>query len=106
MANDEKRRMTRPYFVCASVCVVERNTHRCHERAPSKNAAKVMVDCLHQAGWRAVFHIAMVKEKLCQRCEQCSSGPMTGTIGDPKQESAILHSYPAIDIAPHLAHRA
>src|SRR5258707_860789 len=106
MANDEKRWMTCPYNVRASVCVIERNTHRCHERAPAKNAAKVVVDCLHHGGWRAVFHIAMVKEKLCQRCKQCSGGPVTGAISDPEQYSAILHSQPAVDIPAHLDHGA
>src|SRR6266480_2143494 len=106
MANDEKRRMTRSYSVRASVCVIERNTHRCHERAPAKNAAKVIVNGLHQAGWRTVFHIAMVKKKLCQRCEQCSSSTVTGAICDPKQDSPILHPQPAVDIAAYLDHWA
>src|ERR1700756_1492283 len=92
--------------MCASVCVIQRNTHRRHERAAAKNAAKVVVDCLHHAGWRAVFRIAMVKEKLCQRCKQCSSGPVTGAISDPEQYSAIFHSQPAVDIPAHLNHGA
>src|SRR5437667_9211055 len=106
MANDEKRGMTRSHGVRASVSVIESNTHRCHERAPGENAAKVIVNCLHQAGWRTVFYIAMVKKKLCQRCKQCSSSPVTGAIGNPKQGPAILHSQPAVDIAAHLYHRA
>src|SRR6267378_2561520 len=106
MANDEKRWMTCPYNVRASVCVIERNTHRCHERAPAKDAAKVIVDCIHHAGWRVLFHTAMVKEKLCQRCKQCSGGPVTGAIGNPEQDPAIFHSQPAVDVASHLDHRA
>ena len=102
MTNDEKRRMTRSHGMRASVCVIERNTHRCHERAPAKNAAKVIVNCLHQAGWGTVFDIAMVKKKLCQRCKQCSSSAVTGAICDPKQDPPILHSQPAVDIAAHL----
>src|SRR5256886_10162797 len=102
MANDEKRRMARTHGVGSPGFGVERDAHRCHERAPAKDATKVIVDCFHHAGWRVVFHTAMVKEKLCQRCKQCSSGPVTGAIGNPEQDPAIFHSQPTVDVAPYL----
>src|SRR5438094_9580860 len=66
-AEDEKRWMTRSYDVRAPGCVIKRHTHRSHERASAKNAAKVIVHCFQHARWPVVFHAAMVKEKLCQR---------------------------------------
>jgi hypothetical protein len=104
MANDEKRRMTRTHGMRSPGCLIESDTHRCHERAPAKNAAKVIVDCFHHAGWPVVFHTAMVKEKLCQRGKQCSSCAVSGAIGNPEQRSPVLHSQPAVNVASYLDH--
>src|SRR6266542_4799334 len=98
--------MTRSHDLGAPSSVIERDTHRCHERAPAKSAAKVIVDCFHHAGWPVVFHTAMVKEKFCQCCKQCSSGPVTGAIGNPEQGPAVYHSQPTVDIAAYLDHGA
>src|SRR5207302_2925645 len=102
LANDEKRRMTCTHRVRASGFMINRYTHRCHERATAKDSSKVIVDCFHHAGWRVVLRTAMVKEKLCERCKQCSSGPVTGAIGNPEQDPTIFHSQPTVDVAPYL----
>src|SRR5262245_11725185 len=104
MADAEKRWMTRSQDFGAPSSVIERDTHRCHKGTPAKNAAKVVVDCFHHASWRVVFHTAMVKEKFCQCCKQCSSSPVTGAIGNPEQDPTVFHLQPAIDIAAYLDH--
>src|SRR4029450_7965983 len=106
MPNDQKRRMTRSHGVRSPSFVIERDTHRRHERAPAKNAAEVIVDCFHHAGWIVVFHTAMVEQKLCQRCKQCGSGPVTGAIVNPEKKPASFHSQPTVDVAPYLGHPA
>src|SRR5436190_6296266 len=97
--------MTCTHRVRASRFVIDRNTHRCHESAAAKDASKGIVDCFHHAGRGVLFRTTVVKEKLCERCKQCSSGPVTGAIGNPKQDPTIFHSQPTVDVAPHLDYR-
>src|SRR5215468_4455617 len=106
MANDKHWRMTRPHDLRAPGCVIQRDTHRRHKRAPAKNAAKVIVNCFHHTGWRVVFHTAMMKEKLCQRGKQRRSCPVTGAVGNPEQASAVFHSQPAVNVSAYLNDRA
>ena len=98
--------MTRPHHACASALGVNRNAHRRHERSRAKNAAEIMIHGFHDPGWRVVFYAAMMKKEFRQSGKQRSRGSVAGAICDPKQNSALLHRQPTVDITAHLDYRA
>src|SRR5439155_192610 len=67
---------------------------------------KIVVHRFHYPSGAIVLNAAMMKKKFRQGGKQRSSGPVAGTIGNPKQDSAIFHPQPAIDIAAYLDDRS
>src|SRR5439155_16583708 len=102
MAYDQERRVTRAHHSRASTCGIKRDTHRRHKGACAKNTAEIIVHCFHYRRWSVVFHAAMMEKKFCQSGKQRSSGPVAGAICNPKQNPAVFHGQPTVDVTAYL----
>src|SRR5213080_1224206 len=106
VARDQNRRVPCAHDSRASGRGIDGDAHSCHKRARAKNAAKIVVHRFHHPSGSIVLDAAMMEKKFRQGGKQRCSGPVAGTIGNPKQDPAIFHPQPAIDIAAYLDHRS
>src|SRR5438093_4957888 len=103
---DQNRRVPCAQDSRASGRGIDGDAHSCHKRARAKNAAKIVMHRFHHPSGSIVLDAAMMEKKFRQGGKQRCSGPVAGTISNPKEDPGIFYPPPAIDIAAYLDHRS
>src|ERR1051325_4100648 len=96
--------MTRPDDAQTSAGRLKCDAPRRHEGTCAKNSTKIIVYRLHDGSWSVVLGAAMMKKEFGQGRHQSSGSAVASSVSNPKEDPAVFHPQPAIDIATDLNH--